>query len=141
MQANTWLQGLAQPAYQGTAANWFTTPPIMNNQNWSQQTQHDQWANNQASYPSKGWPTYPNGAYDPKRDDTTSPPISDWVPGQEPKWCPVAGGWGWGNPDPSCGPGGQATPSSGSVNGTLQSNATGGGAPPPPPPLPPPSAP
>jgi len=90
-----WADGLPQPAYQGN--NWFTTPALVNNLKWAQNTATTQYKNNQAAYAAKGWPTYPNGAYNPKRDDTTSPPISDWVPGQEPKWQPIAGGKGWGD--------------------------------------------
>lgn len=90
-----WADGLAQPAYQDS--NWFTTPALANNLEWAQKTATTQYKNNQAAYAAKGWPTYPNGAYNPKRDDTTSPPITDWVPGQEPKWEPLAGGKGWGD--------------------------------------------
>lgn len=57
-----------------------------------------QWKNNQVAYKAKGWPTYPQGAYKTQRDETTSPPITDWVPGQEPAWTPILGGKGWGNP-------------------------------------------
>lgn len=89
-------QALPQPAYQGN--NWFTTPTLPCNLHWSQSTTQIQYDNNQKNYPSKGWPTYPNGGYNPKRDSTTSPEISDWVPGSEPAWSPVAGGKGWGIP-------------------------------------------
>lgn len=89
------VQGLPQPAYQ--SKNWFATPPLANNLKWAQDTAMEQYKNNQAAYAAKGWPTYPNGAYNPKRDDTTSPPISDWVYGQEPSYIPIAGGKGWGN--------------------------------------------
>jgi len=75
-----WADGLPQPAYQGN--NWFTTPALVNNLKWAQNTATTQYKNNQAAYAAKGWPTYPNGAYNPKRDDTTSPPISDWVDGE-----------------------------------------------------------
>ena len=91
-----WADGLAQPAYQNND-NWFTTPSLPNNLKWAQDTATTQFKNNQVAYAAKGWPTYPNGAYNPKRDDTTSPPISDWVPGQEPNYQPIAGGKGWGN--------------------------------------------
>ena len=90
-----WADGLPQPAYQDN--NWFTSPPLANNLKWAQDTATEQYKNNQVAYAAKGWPTYPNGAYDPKRDDTTSPPITDWVPGLEPKYQPIAGGKGWGN--------------------------------------------
>ena len=92
------MQGLPQPAYQGN--NWFTEPALPNNENWSLTTDHQQWQNNQATYASKGWLPYPNGAYNTERDDTTSPPITDWAPGDAtPAWEPVAGGKGWGIPD------------------------------------------
>ncbi len=92
-------QGLAQPAYQGN--NWFTDPPLVNNLQWAQASQTQQYKNNQVAYAANGWPTYPNGAYDPERDNTTSPPISDWAPGdQTPAWNPIAGGKGWGQPSP-----------------------------------------
>ena len=95
---HTCTQGLAQPAYQGN--NWFTDPPLANNLQWAQGTQFQQFQNNQVAYAAKGWPTYPNGAYNPQRDDTTSPPISDWAPGDAtPAWSPVAGGKGWGQPN------------------------------------------
>ncbi|MCJ1403444.1 hypothetical protein MMC11_006667 [Xylographa trunciseda] len=90
------VQGLAQPAYQGN--NWFTTPVMPNNLNWSMSTASLQYRNNQLSYPQYGWPTYPSGGYNTERDSITSPPISDWVPGQEPAWAPIAGGVGWGLP-------------------------------------------
>lgn len=91
-------QGLAQPAYQGN--NWFTDPPMTNNLAWAQGTITQQFQNNQVAYAANGWPTYPNGAYDPQRDNTTSPPITDWAPGDPtPAWSPIAGGKGWGQPN------------------------------------------
>ena len=91
-------QGLAQPAYQGN--NWFTDPPLPNNLGWAQSSQTQQTQNNQVAYAANGWPTYPNGAYNPQRDNTTSPPITDWAPGDPtPAWSPIAGGKGWGQPD------------------------------------------
>ena len=91
-------QGLAQPAYQGN--NWFTDPPMTNNLDWAQGTITQQYQNNQVAYAANGWPTYPNGAYDPQRDNTTSPPITDWAPGDPtPAWSPIAGGKGWGQPN------------------------------------------
>ncbi|MCJ1366320.1 hypothetical protein MMC16_005448 [Acarospora aff. strigata] len=89
-----WADGLAQPAYQ-SPSNWFTTPALPNNLKWAQDSATKQYSNNQVAYAAKGWPTYPNGAYNPKRDSETSPPISDWVPGQEPAWSPIAGGKGF----------------------------------------------
>jgi len=93
-----WDDGLAQPAYQGN--NWFTDPPMTNNLAWAQSSQTQQTQNNQIAYAANGWPTYPNGAYNPQRDNTTSPPITDWAPGDPtPAWSPIAGGKGWGQPD------------------------------------------
>lgn len=51
-----------------------------------------QYKNNQKAYPAKGWAPYPNGGYNTERDNKTSPPIADWVPGKEPAWTPLAGG-------------------------------------------------
>ena len=107
-------QGLAQPAYQGN--NWFTTPALPNNLNQSQVNAQHQWDNNQKSYPAKGWPTYPNAGYNPRRDNTTSPPIDDWVPGEEPSWTPVAGGKGFGKR--GSGSGGSSPNSSPGLNTT-----------------------
>lgn len=105
-----WADGLPQPAYQNTAENWFTTPALPNNLKWAQDTVTQQYKNNQAAYPAKGWETYPDGAYNTKRDDTTSPPISDWVAGQELAWSPIAGGKGWGNPSEQKGSGSGVMP-------------------------------
>ena len=97
---NTRLQGLVQPAY---SDNWFATPSLPNNLQWAQKTAQQQYDNNQASYPGKGWDTYPNGGYvgsamQPEGDGKTSPPITDWSAGDKtPEWSPVAGGEGWGN--------------------------------------------
>ncbi len=105
------VQGLPQPAYQGN--NWFTTPALPNNKDWSLNTDHTQWQNNQNTYASKGWPTYPNGAYNTQRDDTTSPPIGDWAPGDPtPAWQPVAGGKGFGIPGGSGPPAGSISAAS-----------------------------
>ncbi|KAI4132318.1 MAG: hypothetical protein LQ338_000779 [Usnochroma carphineum] len=94
-----WADALAQPAYQGSADNWFTTPALPNNLDWAQKTQEQQWKNNQDSYPAKGLPKYPNGAYRMDRNDQTAPPLPDWTAGDaDPEWCPVAGGKGWGIP-------------------------------------------
>ncbi|KAL8639302.1 MAG: hypothetical protein Q9228_003656 [Teloschistes exilis] len=91
-------QGIAQPAYQGSANNWFTTPALPSNKGWAQKAQESQWQNNQDSYPIRGWQKYPNGAYRMDRNAETSPPL-DWTPGDPvPEWCPVAGGKGWGQP-------------------------------------------
>lgn len=90
-------QGLVQPAY---ADNWFATPALPNNLEWAQATQHQQWVNNQISYPQQNppLPLYFNGAYDTVRDNTTSPPIEDFDPNETYSWTPIAGGKGWGNP-------------------------------------------
>ena len=73
---------------------------MVNNLNWAQASQTQQTQNNQVAYAANGWPTYPNGAYATTRDDTTSPPISDWAPGDAtPAWSPIAGGKGWGQPN------------------------------------------
>ncbi len=110
-------QGLPQPAYQGN--NWFTTPALPNYLNWSLETGTQQWLNNHARYASKGWIPYPNGAYDPKRDDTTSPPITDWAPGDAtPAWEPIAGGKGWGIPNKGGNPAGSAVASSAAASVT-----------------------
>ncbi|KAF6221958.1 hypothetical protein HO133_001926 [Letharia lupina] len=92
-----WDDGLVQPAY---ADNWFATPALPNNLEWAQATQHQQWVNNQISYPQQNppLPLYFNGAYDTVRDNTTSPPIEDFDPNETYSWTPIAGGKGWGNP-------------------------------------------
>lgn len=82
--------------------NWFTEPALPNNLEWSQTTSYQQWLNNNATYEAKGFQTYPNGAYNTKRDETTAPAISDWAPGDPtPAWQPIAGGKGWGMPNSS----------------------------------------
>ena len=94
-----WGDGTAQPAYTGGGTdNWFTQPYYPNNLKWAQDAAAKQWELNQKSYPSKGWPTYPQGEYNTNRNDETSPPIDDWVKGEEPDWEPIAGGKGWGKP-------------------------------------------
>lgn len=114
-------QGLVQPAY---ADNWFAQPPLPNNLAWAQATQHQQWANNQDSYPKHDppLPTYPNGAYNPNRDSTTSPPIDDFDPNETYSWTPIAGGKGWGNP------GGKASGTS-SNDGQAAPGTSGSGSP------------
>lgn len=103
-------QGLPQPAYQGN--NWFTTPALPNYLNWSMETTVQQYLNNKATYASKGWFPYPDGAYETGRNDTTSPPIPDWAPGDAtPAWEPIAGGKGWGIPNKGGPPAGPATAS------------------------------
>ncbi|MCJ1404636.1 Mucin-21 [Xylographa trunciseda] len=91
-----WDDGLAQPAYQNNSL-WFTDPYLPNNLNWSISTASAQYKINQIAYPSHGWSTYPPGGYNTDRINN-SPPVSDWVPGQEPAWSPIAGGVGWGQP-------------------------------------------
>ena len=101
-----WGDGTAQPAYTGGGTdNWFTQPYYPNNLKWAQDAAAKQWELNQKSYPSKGWPTYPQGEYNTNRNDETSPPINDWVKGEEPDWEPVAGGKGWGKPSGGGSPG------------------------------------
>lgn len=101
-----WGDGTAQPAYTGGGTdNWFTTPYYPNNLKWAQDAAAQQYTNNQNSYPSKGWPTYPQGEYNTNRNDQTSPPIDDWVAGEEPSWSPIAGGKGWGQAGVSANPG------------------------------------
>ena len=89
-----------QPAY---ADNWFAKPPLPCNLNWAQATQHQQWVNNQASYPNHNppLPLYVNGAYNTERDNTTAPPPEDFDPNETYSWTPVAGGKGFGNPSGS----------------------------------------
>ncbi|KAI4213160.1 MAG: hypothetical protein L6R36_009462, partial [Xanthoria steineri] len=97
-----WTNGLPQPAYQD---NWWGQPPLPNNFMWSVDATRQQWKNNQNSYPSKGWDTYQNGMEIPTAESIAAiTPPSDWVPGQEPKWAPIAGGKGWGTPERSNGP-------------------------------------
>ena len=61
--------------------------------------------NNQKSYPAKGWPAYGDGMEIPTTGmKANMVPITDWVPGQEPAWAPIAGGKGWGTPERSTGP-------------------------------------
>ncbi|KAI4208792.1 MAG: hypothetical protein LQ349_009628, partial [Xanthoria aureola] len=92
-----WTNGLPQPAYQD---NWWGQPPLPNNFMWSVDATRQQWKNNQNSYPSKGWDTYQNGMEIPTAESIAAiTPPSDWVPGQEPKWAPIAGGKGWGTPE------------------------------------------
>ena len=66
-----------------------------NNENgWQGRVDTKQRENNQASYPAKGWATYPMGGY----MDHTVFNITDWSPGDStPSWSPVAGGRGWGD--------------------------------------------
>ncbi|KAL8661965.1 MAG: hypothetical protein Q9168_008324 [Polycauliona sp. 1 TL-2023] len=97
-----WTNGLPQPAYQD---NWWGQPKLPNNFMWSVDATRQQWKNNQASYPSKGWDTYQDGLEIPTPEAIAAiKPPSDWVPGQEPKWAPIAGGKGWGTPERSNGP-------------------------------------
>lgn len=89
------------PLYKATVQtsygdNWFAQPPLPNNLKAAQDNAFQQMLNNQQSYPAKGWAQYPNGGYNPERDASTSPPISDWAPGQpDPAWTPIAGGKGY----------------------------------------------
>ncbi|KAL8903871.1 MAG: hypothetical protein Q9207_003642 [Kuettlingeria erythrocarpa] len=97
-----WTNGLPQPAYQD---NWFGQPQLPNNFMWGVDATRQQWKNNQQSYPSKGWDTYQNGLEIPTPEAIAAiTPPSDWTPGQEPKWAPIAGGKGYGTPGRSNGP-------------------------------------
>lgn len=58
-------------------------PRASYNLEWAQRTALQQYQNNQIAHATKGWPTYPQGAYDSRSDDITSPSITDWVPDQE----------------------------------------------------------
>lgn len=77
--------------------------------------------NNQKSYPAKGWSTYPDGTSANAQSVSNIVPITDWVPGQEPAWAPIAGGKGFGTPERSNGPpgGGIGGSGSGTGNATL----------------------
>ena len=119
-----WGDGTAQPAYAGPGTdNWFTTPYYPNNLKWAQDAAAQQYTNNQNSYPGKGWPTYPQGEYNTNRNDQTSPPIDDWVKGEEPAWTPIAGGRGWGQPLQS---NSNSTTTGGSVGSSDNSTTIGG---------------
>ncbi|KAI9801885.1 MAG: hypothetical protein M1833_002199 [Piccolia ochrophora] len=83
-----WGDGLAPPTYQ-TYNNWFTEPHLPNNLKFAQTTITQQIRNNNKNYPARGWPTYPNGAYKTNRVEA---PVTDWVPGSEPCFTPLAGG-------------------------------------------------
>lgn len=67
-------------------------PAFPTTSNGPQGTALQQYKINQIAYPKRGWPTYPMGLYNTKRDATTSPPITDWVAGKEPDWAPIVGG-------------------------------------------------
>lgn len=116
-----WADALVQPAY---TENWFAQPPIPNNLDWSQKTQHDQYEQNKLSYPQHNppFPPYDNMAYNATYVDF---PITDWSPTDpDPKWCPIAGGKGWGIPTGDCGAGANQGPSDTGSPGT---NASGMG--------------
>ncbi|KAL9124906.1 MAG: hypothetical protein Q9217_005818 [Psora testacea] len=85
-----WADGMVQPAY---TDNWFAQPPYVNNLEWAQAAATEQHKKNQEAYKVKGWPTYENGAY----SKGEAAPISDWTPGQEPGYTPIAGGKGFGS--------------------------------------------
>ena len=58
-----------------------------------------QYKNNQDSYGAKGWTLYGDGILTKPADlQNKHSPVTDWVPGQEPDWQPVAGGEGFGKP-------------------------------------------
>lgn len=77
--------------------------------------------NNQNSYPAKGWSTYPDGTSANAASEADIVPITDWVPGMEPAWTPIAGGMGFGCPECSKGPsgGGVGGSEAGGTNSTL----------------------
>ena len=88
--------------------------------------------NNQESYPKHDppLPLYFNGAYDPERDNMTSPPIEDFDPNETYSWTPIAGGKGWGNPSGaasgSSSSSDEAASSSGNTAGTQGGGQSGG---------------
>lgn len=116
-----WADALVQPAY---TDNWFAQPPIPNNLDWSQQTGLQQYKQNKIAYQKqipKPWPFYPNGFYNATYVDI---PITDWSPTEpDPKWCPIAGGKGWGIPTGDCG-GGSNQGSPGTSPGTATSGTS-----------------
>lgn len=96
-----WAEAIVQPAY---ADNWWSDPLMPADQKWQAQQDTAQHANNQQTYPAKGWATYPMGGY-MGRDPQS---ITDWQQGDPtPPWTPVAGGKGFGGS--SAGSGGGAT--------------------------------
>ncbi|KAK4694700.1 hypothetical protein P7C71_g2924, partial [Lecanoromycetidae sp. Uapishka_2] len=118
-----WGNALPQPAYRD---NWWAQPPLPNNFAWDVDATGKQMQNNQNSYPSKGWSTYPDGTSSNAASDADIVPITDWVPGMEPAWTPIAGGKGFGCPECSKGPpGGGVAGSTGETNATLVT-VTGG---------------
>ncbi|MCJ1408527.1 hypothetical protein MMC19_002602 [Ptychographa xylographoides] len=96
-----WGNALPQPAYRD---NWWAQPPLPNNFQWDVDATGKQMQNNQQSYPSRGWSTYPDGTSANAQSVSDMVPITDWVPGQEPSWEPIAGGLGFGTPQLSKGP-------------------------------------
>ena len=85
-----WNDALVQPAY---ANNWWSTPRLPNNEQVPVDIQ--QAANNNQTYPGKGWKPYPNSGYNENRIPWV---IDDWAPGDpDPEWQPLAGGKGWGS--------------------------------------------
>ena len=131
-----WDDGLAQPAYTGPGTNnWFTTPALPNNNAFMYSATLQQARNNAAAYEAtygvKNYYPSPNpaaGFLTKKRTDYESPPLPDWQEGDAvPKWCPIAGGKGWGQPTGDCGDGGNGTDTTGSD--TIGSDTIGNGAP------------
>lgn len=115
-----WADALVQPAY---TENWFAQPPIPNNLKWSQDTGHQQFEQNLISYPKQHpqFGPYYNGFYNATYVDT---PITDWSPTDpDPKWCPIAGGKGWGIPAGDC-VGGSNQASSGTGSSGTGSSST-----------------
>ena len=110
-------QAIPQPPYKGLGtSNWFSTPLYPENNADTVQVGLQQAANNQKSYPAKGWPTYSQGVT-PGKDKLAGlhVPVSDWKPGQPtPEWQPVAGGKGFGQPS------GSPVGAKGGANGTAK---------------------
>ena len=93
------VQAIVQDAYKGPETNnWFSTPEYPENNKEAVQVSYKQWQNNQKSYAAKGWTTYPNGITCGSKCADKHSNITDWVPGQEPSWEPLAGGEGFGKP-------------------------------------------
>ena len=101
--------GLPQKAY-NHSGNWFATPPLPLNTNWSMRSVQEQQHNNilKGAYQNHDppLPTYEMGAYipdDKKRESLVFPLEKYWEPGQKtPDWCPVAGGRGHTKPPGDC---------------------------------------
>ena len=94
-------QAIPQPPYKAPGTNnWFSTPIYPENNADAVQVGLKQAANNQLSYPAKGWPTYEQGVTPAKsRLSGLHVPVTDWKAGDPtPAWQPLAGGRGFGIP-------------------------------------------